>query len=375
MKYLQKYFPFIEGAETKSYRVDPFSGDKKRSLEFYNSTKNYLEHSPAMLDIIALYPDKNPNDIYKLEKSGHITFRRAFGQINTITYQDNKFTFNSWNQSTVTSKTYETLEECLRNFWAYLVGMKILMMKDANMYNIEITRKLLSDTNTKLFWGEKLSMETILDNFKGINNKDNSITYYMNHLFHNVGITFEPISNGIKSSTIYTNKDNTLINAFVQSVVPNIYHFAKAGYVTKEPDIIISTEGDKEKFLNYIIRPRTKEEFVIQILQKIYKAYKSFGENLEITFKKKNKKCPTLPYIRDFIKIYSKLLIKDIEEYGIDFEKNERLLTLIHETLSLMPNSFKAINMVEKNTPELWSQLNDVGSSLTTASKLGEIGF
>jgi len=377
MKYLNKYFAFYEGG-----------------LKMSETIKRYLEHSPAMLDIIALIDEQEITEpIFNVKKEGDLVYdvnkyNRFFGQtINAKRNTDGSYTYKiNSNSKLKFEETVDDLETCLRHIWAYIVSM-LKKVKVTTTSNQEITRKLLLNTETKLCWGEKNSLEEI---FSKLNSERKIDMVYVRHVlnesFSLLGIVFGSNNEDFTNIIIPTNFGRLKGNGdnFLSLILRGLFDIndnrsgtSEGGYYREEKKhIIIDLKGNYKKDYNKkkTINPRNNDEAVIQCLSKVYRYYGTQCQHEHLihyggeTLRNDS--------VKDFIKQFSTYLANEIAKNGIESLNEEVIYKVIYAAVVSINDSYRLINIIEKSAPKFWDKLKkyDV-TGMETASKMGDMGF
>ena len=309
MKYLNRH-PLNEMA----YNVDPTNFE----------VKEFVESSQAFNDIIALLPEKveelKPGSAYKIEKTGTIIFLdRLFAQRNTV----EKNTDRTWRFETreqvkkpdgagyklmLKTENYDTLENCLRHLWSYLIARKI-----DPIFDRAAKRKELNDTNEQKYWGEKLTLKEIIRREETLLDKKKleDLVEDLNDKFNQFGLIFEYDASKFGSCKIYSNLSairGSLLSLLVNNK-PNM------GILNRDINISITNNGEKGFDYVHTIMPRTMKEAYNGILRGIITTYSDtnlsdrlqgleYIKNLIIMYVKLNLENPNLPKAHSLFDLY-----------------------------------------------------------------------
>lgn len=288
MKYLRRFIT------NEAYNPNPTNFE----------VEEYVNKSSAFNDIISLY-DEVP---YKIEKSGTIIFLdRVFGQRCTVEKNlDGSWKFESREQvkkvgneapkeeeekgipyrtsDTVYSKDtidvpgdatseftklvlkeekYDTLENCLRHLWSYLIARKI-----KRAYGRAEKRKDLNDPIVKKYWGQKLPLKNILIKEETLlNTKEfSNLIEEFNDKFNQFGIVFRYEPKKLGKCIIDTN-----LSIIRNSILSLLVNNKKLSFGKIE--IEISDKGLVDSGVYFAIMPRTKKEAYESILKSIITFY------------------------------------------------------------------------------------------------------
>ena len=373
MKYLIKYLPFFEGAIPKG---------KSKVVTDAQGLQGYLNHSPAMQDILALvskgrirgteekpatpmhwrkrvttakgaeYEEERTKEpmSYKLKKNGDIYFDktasyRYFGQEAYLIKQENyTFTLKVEENSKLTfEKNYENIEDALRNVWAFFVS-RTKEYTVSTKYIKEVTRKLLIDPAKKPFWGEKKTAVEIIQELgvkqfgaqeEGQEPKVDmaNVLHLLNETYSILGMPFKSAGgNDIIMPTKFgiTNGQDNLLSLMLKGLF-NVTKIGESGgtyepsYKEKEVRIIrpvTEFHDDKGSAGIYYIQPRTTEEAYIQCLVKVCKVYyKHYGPGRgNFNYEKLYFNGKSMPdnLIRNFIYKYSSILVNEVSKKGLE---------------------------------------------------------
>ena len=274
--------------------------------------KEFVDNSLAFHDILALAEDEIP---YKIEADGTILFlsrtkdkknpifSKIFGLTNFVSKNaDGTWTFETrrWGKKPegeegykmiTKSETYNTLENCLRHYWSYLVASKI-----DPAFDRAAKRREFNDPNEQKYWGQKLRLadillkeETLLDKKIFMN-----LIEDINDKFNQFGIIFQYSEVGLGGCVI--SSDLSAIRGSLLALLVN--NKPKMAVLNKNIKIYITSKGENISQYDYSIMPRTKKEAYNSILRSIITTY----SDTTITDRDSN-----LTYIKNLISIFVRL--------------------------------------------------------------------
>lgn len=355
MKYINKYNKFNEASNPK--------------------LEEELANSSAMNDILAL---SNIRPLYKITKNG-FTFTRDLGAKTYVIIENGEYNVITRSQGLERIKIFKTLEECLRDVWAYVISKKVSgVIKKSNIYD-----KLIKD---KLYQGERKSINDI------INSEDPSIitdisneTNKLNELFRHIGIKFKDnVTNGVNNITVviffymitskYKDKEVNLISKYLSDKfgedTDHVRLLKMDENILGDLNFTINKKNGITDRFNYQILVKSKEEIVPIVLDKFEKIIDGLSDTIFLKLKSYKNCKVKAPEIKQIIINY----IKMIKESGYNIPDKKQVIEMMAKTI-INHLTFKSLSKISKNNKDLWNALNKQAPNLGTAADMGEMGF